>query len=130
MKSFIAVAALLAVGLFAASAEAQCHSRGFSSNTVVFQQPFVQQVGFGGFPSRTITDQNGNVFEVDQFGRVAFRGNVFGSQFASFNSPPVAFASPTVVQQNTFVRRGLFGNVRRVNARTVVSAPGVFVSVR
>lgn len=87
----IRVAVAAAPGAFVDVQTQRAGLFGLRQRTSIRVGGFAAPVGFNGFPSRTIVDFSGNVYEVDPFGRAAFRGNRFGfrQQSFGFSSGPV-----------------------------------------
>lgn len=101
MKSFLSsMVVVLAIFVFASSANAQCGSRA----AVVVGGGF----GFSGFPQAVVVPQSTAFFS--------------GGNVAFINTPQAFVASPFVaspfVNQQINIRRGALGRVRQINVRS------------
>lgn len=112
MKNLIvAMVAVAAVFVVSSSVQAQCGNRAFAVSSGFSNVQFVNGVGFA--QQQFVTaPQSVGFFAASQ---PAFVARQFVSRPVAVVNQPVAVVSPA--RQDIRVRRGLFGNVRRVTVR-------------
>lgn len=112
MKFLQAVVAVFVVALFVSETNAQCRSRAFVNVNSGFSNNII-------IPQSVVVPQSTSFFSG---GNVAF---VNTPQVFAVAQPSFINVNPVQQVQQIDIRRGLFGNVRRVKVNSVVQPLGV-----